>query len=151
MEVARVGSLVLLLNLVGRLLAFHRWVSCCLWVCRKWPFAESFYHEWMLDFVRCIFCINWMKMWFSLLMMIDYSNFFYGHSCGIWKFPSQGVNLSCSCDLCCSCSNTRSFNPLYQVGAQTHTSTATQTAAVGFLTQCATIGTPILIDFWMLN
>ena len=27
----------------------------------------------------------------------------------IWKFLCQGLNLSLSCDLCCSCSNTRLF------------------------------------------
>ena len=22
---------------------------------------------------------------------------FYGHTCSMWKFPAQGLNLSCSC------------------------------------------------------
>ena len=34
------------------------------------------------------------------------------------------------------------FNPLHQDGAQTHTSTATQATALGFLTHCPTVGTP---------
>ena len=50
----------------------------------------------------------------------------------IWKFPGQGLNLSCSCNLCCLCNNTGSFNPLGLAGDQTHASTVTQTAALGF-------------------
>ena len=37
---------------------------------------------------------------------------FYGHTHGIWKFPGQGLNPSLSCNLCCSCGNTRSLSPL---------------------------------------
>ena len=29
------------------------------------------------------------------------------------EFPSQGSGPSYSCDLCCSCNNTQSFNALY--------------------------------------
>ena len=38
--------------------------------------------------------------------------FIYGHPCGIWKFPGQGLNLSHRCDLCCHGGNARSFSPL---------------------------------------
>ena len=38
------------------------------------------------------------------------------HTHIIRKFPSQGLKLSCSCNLCHSCSNTRPFNPLHQAG-----------------------------------
>ena len=72
---------------------------------------------------------------------------FYGHTWGIWKFPGQGLNPSCSCDLCCSCSNPVSFNPLCQVGDRTHASAGTWAATVWFLTHCATAGTPSFRDF----
>ena len=35
------------------------------------------------------------------------------------EFPGQGSDLSCSCDLCCSCGIARSFNPLCVAGGQT--------------------------------
>ena len=43
---------------------------------------------------------------------------FYGHSHSIWKFPVQRLNLSHSCELCHSCCNTRSFNPLLPAGME---------------------------------
>ena len=55
------------------------------------------------------------------------------------------MNPSHSCDLRCSCSNDRSFNPLCQVGDQTHTSTVTPATEVRYLTHCARAGTPKLI------
>ena len=39
-----------------------------------------------------------------------------GHTCGIWKFPGQRVNLSCSWDPHHSCGNAGCFNPLRRVG-----------------------------------
>ena len=67
-----------------------------------------------------------------------YSRFFvsvfYGHTHGIWKLPGQGSNLSRSCNLCHSCGNTRSINPLHL-----HSDCAD---TVGFLTHSATVGTP---------
>ena len=68
--------------------------------------------------------------------------FFNGHFLGIQKFPDQGLNSSCSCDLYHSCSNARSFNSLHQAGDLTFTFSVTRAAAVGFLTNCATEGTP---------
>ena len=62
----------------------------------------------------------------------EFLKFFLGHTCGIWKFPGQGLNPSCSCDLCCSCSNARSF---------TLASAATQATVIRVLTYCATLGT----------
>ena len=38
---------------------------------------------------------------------------FNGHTHDIWKFPGQGLNLSHSCDLPCSCLSNGSFNPLH--------------------------------------
>ena len=43
---------------------------------------------------------------------------FFGHTCNIWKFLGQGLNQSCSCNLCHSWGNVRS------------------------LTHCTTVGTP---------
>ena len=76
-------------------------------------------------------------------------DFFYlsdGHNHRIWKFLGQGMNLSCGCDLCISCSNARSFNPLHCFGR------ATWAAAVRFLTHCTTVGTPSLrfLHDWQL-
>ena len=34
---------------------------------------------------------------------------FYSYTYGIWKSPGQGLNLSCSCNLFCSCSNAGSL------------------------------------------
>ena len=42
----------------------------------------------------------------------------YGHTCGIWRFLGQGLNLSCSSG------NAGSFNPLHWAGDQTSTSPA---------------------------
>ena len=69
---------------------------------------------------------------------------FYGHMCGIWKFLGQGLNPSRSHDLCHSCDNTGSFNPLCWAGDQTRTSAANWAAAVRFLTHCAMAGTPVI-------
>ena len=41
---------------------------------------------------------------------------FYGCTYGIWKFPDQGLNLSCSWDLRSSYCNTGSFNSLHWAG-----------------------------------
>ena len=62
--------------------------------------------------------------------------YFFGRTHHIWKFVSQELNLSQSC------SNTGSFNPLWQAGDRTCTSAATWAAAVRFLTHWATVGTP---------
>ena len=63
---------------------------------------------------------------------------------GIWKFPGQGLNLSCTCDLHHSCSNAGSFNPLLWARAPNHTSAVIGAAEVRFLTHCATAGIPHL-------
>ena len=58
------------------------------------------------------------------------------------EVPSQWLNLSCICDLHCSCGNARSFNPLCRTRNWTCAFTVNQAAAVGFLTHCTTVGTP---------
>ena len=64
----------------------------------------------------------------------------------IWKFQSQELHLNPRCDLCCSCSNARSLNPLYLEEGGTH-SRETLAVAVRFLTHGATVGTLVLIGF----
>ena len=44
---------------------------------------------------------------------------FNGRTSGIWKFPGQGFKPNHSCDLCHSCGNAGSFNPLCCAGNQT--------------------------------
>lgn len=56
--------------------------------------------------------------------------FVFVHSCSIWKFSGQGMNLSSSCDLHSSWGSARSFNPLHLVGDQTRATTSTQAIAV---------------------
>ena len=67
-EVVRVGISVLFQILVGRLSVFHHWVYYLLWVviisfyyvevCSLYThFCKGFYHEWMLNFIKCFFCI----------------------------------------------------------------------------------------------
>ena len=77
--------------------------------------------------------------------------FFYGHIHGIWKFLGQGLNLSQSCDLHCSCSKARSVNPLHWARDQTHTSAETWAAAVRFSIHCTMVETPLSILFFYFN
>ena len=57
----------------------------------------------------------------------------------------QGLNSSHSCDLHCSWSNARSFNPMHRTGNPTCTLATTQATTVRFLTHCAMAGTPISV------
>ena len=77
-------------------------------------------------------------------------SFFLSHTHSIWKFLSQGLTPSHSYDLSHSSGNTESFNPLCWAKDRTHTSVATQAAAVGFLTHCASAGTPHMLYYLML-
>ena len=85
------------------------------------------------------------KNTFSYITSLSSSqnNFFFFNGCtgGIWKFLGEWLNLSHSCDLSCSCGNTRYFNPLCWTGDWTHTSAVTWVAAVRFLTHCITAET----------
>ena len=66
--VVRVDNLVLFLILEEMLSVFHYWEWCLLCVCCIWPllcwgrfphahFLETFYHKWVLNFVKSFFCI----------------------------------------------------------------------------------------------
>ena len=64
-KVARMGILVLFLILEGMLSAFHHWVWCWLWPFLCWGTLHiyiltlNFYHKWMLNFVKSLFCVYW--------------------------------------------------------------------------------------------
>ena len=55
---------------------------------------------------------SWIPVRFELqweLLVVFFFFFLSGCICSIWKFPGQGMNLCCSCDLCHSCSNATSL------------------------------------------
>ena len=69
-EVVRAGILVLFQILAGRLWAFtvEYYIGCgfvinsfyYVEICSLYShFRKGFYHEWMLNFVKCFFCIYW--------------------------------------------------------------------------------------------
>ena len=64
---------------------------------------------------REILCFLMLIVLLKNICVPDFRNISFsggwGGSCshGIWKFPGQGSNLSHSCDLCHSCSNTGSL------------------------------------------
>ena len=79
-----------------------------------------------------------------MLSHFSFFSFFFflnGRTHNIRKFLGQGLNPSCSCNLCHSGSNAGYFNPLYLAGDGTHASAVTWATAVRFLTHCATVGT----------
>ena len=80
--------------------------------------------------------ISSQQWWWRVVFFCFVSLFFGGYTHSIWKLPSQGLNASHSCNLPHSSGNPGFFNPLYWAGDQTWAQ------AVGFLTHCATIGTP---------
>ena len=77
------------------------------------------------------------------IIMWDPPLFFFFQRLHPWpmEVPGQRLNPSCSCSLHHSCGNARSFNPP-QSGDQTNSFSATWATAFGFLTHCATVGTP---------
>ena len=81
------------------------------------PKSKIFYKRFL-----CIFPPDFLLN-FGLMQIFffffSFSFFFNGCTHGVWKFLGQRLNLSCCCNLCCSCGNTRS------------------------LTHCATAGTPV--------
>ena len=100
--------------------------------------------------IRClnILLTNWRKitgLGYHCFLFFCLFVCSYVCTCGIWRFLGQELKLSHSCDLCHSCSNARSFNPLHTAGDLTATSAATQAAAVRFLTHCAQVGTTRLL------
>ena len=96
---------------------------------------------------RQLATITILKYW-HMIVGLFVCLFIYGHTCSKWKFLGQGLNLSCSHDLCCSCNNsTGYFNPLHWARNWTHASAVTWAAKVRFLTHLTNVGTP----FWILK
>ena len=102
----------------------------------KWQLQ---YNDFLLMNMVMLYLYWWMYEFYPYFLKK-----FHGHTCGKCKFSGQGLNVKHSWNLCCSGSNTRSFNPLHWAKDWTHTSAATQATAVGFLTHCAMAGTPEL-------
>ena len=51
--------------------------------------------------VHCLLFTTFLFLFKFIIIII-----IFGHTHGIWKFLGQGLNTSCSCDLCHGCSNT---------------------------------------------
>ena len=79
-------------------------------------------------------------IWFFFFFKI------FGCTHSIWKFPGQGLNLSCSSNRCCG--NAGSFNPLHWARVWTCASVETRAAAIRFLAHGATDGTPSSKILW---
>ena len=103
----RVGILVLFLILEETLSSFHHWVWCLVWVCRMQPWLGwymfptpnllrvfFFYHEWLLNFVRCFFCISWEDyVIFSLLFFNGVYHFDWFEDIVSSMWPWNNSNL----------------------------------------------------------
>ena len=79
---------------------------------------------------------------FYVVTCPDLSFSFFGCTPGTWKFLGQGLNVSCSCDLQHSWSNTRSCSSPCQARDWTPTSVVTRADAVRFLIPWAVAGRP---------
>ena len=94
-------------------------LSCmsCLYILEIEPllvtsFANTFSHSISCFFILFMisFAVQKLGSLIRSYLFIFYLFFlFFSCTCGIWKFPGQGLNLNCSCDLHQSCSNTRSL------------------------------------------
>ena len=74
------GHLYLIPDLRGRrcFQFFHCWEWCFLWTLLHWsmfplcPLSRNFfYHKWMLNFVKSIFCINWDNHMVFILQFVN--------------------------------------------------------------------------------
>ena len=106
-------------------------IPWCIFSCLALVFNMLFY----VCVCVCVYvCVLFWGFCFCFVVVV-YS-FIYGHICGIWKFPSQGLNAR---------GNSGFFNPLCRARDWTHTSAEIQDAAVGVLTQDTTLGTPMCV------
>ena len=84
------------------------------------PLGCGFFTVGLLDDVLNMNWVLWLILylgfWIRLVCKVFFFFFFNGCAHGIWRFPGQRLNLSCSYELCHSCGNTRSFNTLCQAG-----------------------------------
>ena len=91
----------------------------------KWCMSQRF-PSWRVTFGNSIMCHsmkNFMErpgIWICNTDILFYFIFFLFLATP-WhmEFPGLGLDSSCSCDLCRSCGNTRSFNPPYQARDRT--------------------------------
>ena len=106
-ETVRADVLVMFQILVGRLSTFHHWVLYWLWVCHSGfyyveirslcsHFGKSFYHEWVLNFVKCFFCIYWDDLVVSDFSFVNVKCYidwllYVNHPCK----PSMNPTWSC--------------------------------------------------------
>ena len=105
--------------------------------------SDLYYFLWMYILLNTKISVDIQSLLLGDFLKAILNSFFLNvctHS--IWKFLGHGLNPSNSWDLCCSCSNIRSFNPLHQGRDWTHAPAVTEAAAVWFLTHCTTAGTP---------
>ena len=69
-------------------------------------------------YVFCVFFESKIICKYLLGVFCLFVLFCYGCTCGMWKFSGQGSNLSHSCDLCHSCSNTESLTHCAGLGTE---------------------------------
>ena len=77
----RVGIFVCFLYLEGKLLAFHHWLLCwwlsvvnsCFYLVlySSVQTLVSFYHEWILNFIKCFFSIYWYSHVCFVIPFVD--------------------------------------------------------------------------------
>ena len=75
----------------------------------------------MISDVKChLLCLLAICMYFLEKCLfkscVHFCLFVFGCSLSVWKFPGQGSNLSCSCDLCHRCSDIRSLTHCTRMG-----------------------------------
>ena len=86
---------------------FSHSVAClCIVLIARFPRTKNFNFGDLPCLPRIIF--SFYRLCFFL--------FFNGHTCSVWKFLGQGLNPSCSCDLCHNISNTRDLTPCTGLG-----------------------------------
>ena len=82
-----------------------------------------------------------------MLVLFFFSSSFFSCTLSIWKFLGQGLNLSCSCDLCHRCGNAVSLTHCTGPGWNLHGHRDNARS----LTCCATGGTPLLVCKWLVG
>ena len=104
-KVAGMGILVFFLILEEMLSAFHHWIYCdyglviyslyCVEVSSLYThFFESFYYKWVLNFVKCFFCIYWDD---HMIFILQYVNMVYYIDLQILNHPYiPGINATWS-------------------------------------------------------
>ena len=100
------GHLVLFLRLARRLSAFHCWVFMLavdvlngfyVEICSlHTQLDESFYHEWLLNFVKCFFCVYWddhLVFVFSFVNVVYHSDWFVYVEPSLWPWNKSKLSM----------------------------------------------------------